>query len=100
MGDYSHLSITDRRRLSVFIEMGLSMTEIAKKLSRSRSTLYRELSRNKEPEGYFAGSAQLKTQDRKKEGRRGKLHTNSALHEYIVRALKKGWSPRKKFTIF
>jgi IS30 family transposase len=95
MGDYTHLSITDRRRLSVFIEMGLSMTEIAQKLSRSRSTLYRELNRNKEPEGYSPGAAQLKTQDRKKEGRAGKLHTNSALHEYIVRALKKGWSPEQ-----
>ena len=48
MRDYTHLSITDRRRLSVFLEMGFSMTEITKRLSRSRSTLYRELNRNKE----------------------------------------------------
>lgn len=95
MGDYTHLSITDRRRLSVFMEMGFSITEIAKKLCRSRSTLYRELNRNKESEGYSAGMAQLKTQDRIKQARSRKLKTNSALHEYVVRGLKKGWSPEQ-----
>jgi len=29
MGDYTHLSVSDRRRFRIFLEMGLSMTEIA-----------------------------------------------------------------------
>ena len=60
MGKYTQLSITDRQRLYVFLEMGLSVTEIAQKLSRNRSTLYRELHRNQEPEGYLPGLAQQK----------------------------------------
>jgi IS30 family transposase len=60
MDKYTHLSVSDRRRFSVFLEMGLSISEIAKRLSKHRSTLYRELARNKEPDGYLSGIAQLK----------------------------------------
>jgi IS30 family transposase len=58
MGKYTHLSVSDRHRFSVFLEMGLSMCEIAKRLSKHRSTLYRELERNK---------AQLKVEERAQE---------------------------------
>jgi transposase, IS30 family len=46
--------------------MGLPITDIAKRLSKHRLTLYRELNRNSEPEGYFPKTAQLKTEERAK----------------------------------
>jgi transposase, IS30 family len=46
MGEYTQLSVTDRRRLFVFLEMGLSVKEIGLKLTKHRSTLYREINRN------------------------------------------------------
>jgi IS30 family transposase len=46
MGQYTQLSVTDRRRLYVFLDMGLSVREITLKLKRHRSTIYRELNRN------------------------------------------------------
>jgi transposase, IS30 family len=95
MGKYTQLSITDRRRLYVFLEMGLSVTEIAQKLSRNRSTLYRELHRNQETEGYLPGIAQQKADTRTRQGRGRKLEKDPALHEYVIRALKKGWSPEQ-----
>jgi IS30 family transposase len=95
MGDYTHLSMADRRRFYVFLEMGLPMTKIAKRLSKSRSTLYRELKRNRGIEGYLPGMAQQKAEGRSKESRFSKLRRNSALHEYVVRGLKKGWSPEQ-----
>lgn len=95
MSKYTQLSITDRRRLHVFIEMGLSKTEIAKKLSRHRSTIYRELNRNEEPEGYFPVVAQQKTAQRTKQKRPGKLHTDGVLRDYVIRSLEKGWSPEQ-----
>jgi hypothetical protein len=52
--------VTDRRRLYVYLEMGLSIKEIAKKLSRHKSSLYRELKRNKESEGYLPIRAEEK----------------------------------------
>ncbi len=70
MGNYTHLSVSDRRRFSVLLEMNLSITEIAKRLCKHRSTLYRELERNKELEEYSAGIAQLKTEERAKQKRR------------------------------
>gem|GEM_PF-5730277 len=41
MGDYTHLSMSDRRRFHVFLEMGLSMTEIAKRLSKDRPGVFK-----------------------------------------------------------
>ena len=93
MGKYTQLSITDRRRFYVFLEMGLPMSEIAQKLSRNRSTLYRELHRNREVEKYLPGLAQEKTELRRRRLR--KLEKDPALHEYVIRGLKKGWSPEQ-----
>ena len=53
MGNYTHLSSSDRCRFYTLLEMKLSLTNIGKRLGKHRSTLYRELERNKEPEGYL-----------------------------------------------
>jgi IS30 family transposase len=95
MGNYTHLSVSDRRRFSVLLEMDLSIAEIAKRLSKHRSTLYRELERNKEFEAYSAGVAQLKTEERAQRKRRSKIDKDGYLRDYIVRSLKKGWSPEQ-----
>lgn len=95
MSHYTHLTVTDRRRLYVFLEMGLSVTEIAKRLSKHRSCLYRELSRNKEPEGYFPIIAHQKAQTRPKLKRPSKLQANGVLGDYVIQGLKKGWSPEQ-----
>jgi len=73
MGNYTHLSSSDRRRFYTFLEMKLSITDISKKLGKHRSTLYRELERNKEVEGYTPGTAQLKAEGRAKEKRQSKI---------------------------
>ena len=93
MGKYTQLSITDRQRFYVFLEMGLSLSEIAKKLSRDKSTLYRERNRNREVEGYLPGLAQQKAGARRERLR--KLEKDLALHEYVLRGLKKEWSPEQ-----
>lgn len=95
MGKYTHLSLSDRRRFYTFIEMKLSMTEIAKRLGKHRSTLYREIKRNNGLEGYLPGSAQLKTEDRAKKKRLNKIEHDGYLRDYVVRSLKKGWSPEQ-----
>lgn len=95
MGKYTHLSTSDRRRLCVFLEMGLSIAEIAKRLSRHRSTLYRELNRNQEDAFYSAGVAQNKTEARAQEKRLKKVESDGVIRDYIIRSLKKGWSPEQ-----
>lgn len=46
MNHYTRLTVKERRRLRVFLEMGLSISTIAKRLNRHCSTLYRELAKN------------------------------------------------------
>lgn len=95
MGNYTHLSVTERRRLHIYLEMGMSIKEIATKLSRHRSTLYREMNRNKEPEGYFPVIAQQKTQERAEQKCPSKLQKDGILRDYVIKGLKKGWSPEQ-----
>lgn len=95
MGKYTHLSMSDRRRFYTFLEMGLGMTEIAERLSKHRSTLYRELARNSESGEYLPKTAQLKTDERAKQKRPTKLQKDGVLRDYVVRSLKKGWSPEQ-----
>ena len=78
-----------------FLEMKLSMTDIAKRLGKHRSTLYRELERNKEPEGYLPGTAQFKAGERAKQKRPSKIEKDGYLRDYVMRSLKKGWSPEQ-----
>lgn len=95
MGNYTHLSMPDRRRFCIFLEMGFPLSEIAKKLSKHRSTLYRELNRNSEAGRYLPKAAHLKAQERVKQKRPSKLQTDGVLRDYVVRNLKKGWSPEQ-----
>jgi transposase, IS30 family len=64
-------------------------------LSKNRSTLYRELNRNKEAELYYPGVAQQKTEERAKQKRPNKLHKDGVLRDYVIKDLKKGWSPEQ-----
>src|ERR1700733_14671096 len=92
---YTQLTMTDRQRLFTFLQMGLSKTEIGRRLCKDRSTIYREINRNKEKDGYFPGIAEGKAQARNKQGRFNKLEKDILLHEYVIRGLKKGWSPEQ-----
>lgn len=95
MGNYKQLTITDRRRLSVFLEMGLPVKEIAKKLDKSRATIYREIKRKKESEKYCGAIAHQKAKERAKANRSNKLKEDGILRDYVIRSLKKGWSPEQ-----
>ncbi len=89
MGKYTQLSISDRRRFYIFLEMGLSITEIGQRLSRHRSTLYRELNRNKDRAGYFPVVAHQKAQARVQYKCTHKLETDGVLRDYVIRSLEK-----------
>lgn len=95
MEHYTHLSMTDRRRLCTFLEMGLPITEIAKRLSKHRSTIHREIKRNSESEIYLPKCAQLKAEERAIQKKVNKINSNGILRDYVVSSLKKGWSPEQ-----
>lgn len=94
MTDYTHLSMRERCNLATFMDMGLSMSEIAKRLGRHRSTLYRELTRNHTHGHYRPGLAHHKMEKRRPK-KALKLQTNQALYHYVYDRLKQGWSPEQ-----
>ena len=95
MSYYTHLSMKDRQRFCTYLQMGLSIKEISLRLDRHRSTLYRELNRNKEYGLYLPSIACDKASERAHHGRRSKLQKDGYLRDYVVRSLKKGWSPEQ-----
>lgn len=94
MGNYTQLSLTERRQLHAFLDMKLSLKEIAIRLRRHRSTIYREINRNQEHD-YFPVVAHQKAHRRNKNGRGSKITTDGVLRDYVLKGLKKGWSPEQ-----
>lgn len=52
MSHYSHLTLEERYQIYGFLKTDISISEIARILNRSRSTIYREIRRNKGDRGY------------------------------------------------
>ena len=94
MGDYTHLSMRDRCKLTTLIDMGLGISEIAKRLGRHRSTIYRELSRNHTQGHYRPGLAHAQAHKRRPR-KRLKLSMNKRLYHYVYDRLTQGWSPEQ-----
>jgi IS30 family transposase len=92
MTNYTHLSQDERYDIYIDLNSGLSKTEIARKHNRHRSTLYRELSRNKGLRGYRPKQAQ--EMSRQRHYQPSSTLTAFAL-DYIRYLLCKKWSPEQ-----
>jgi transposase, IS30 family len=90
---YSHLSLEERCRLRGMMEMGLSLSEIARRLGRDRSTVQRELGRNRCVDGYRPDSAERRAWARKLRG--SKIARSTRLREHVEDRLAMGWSPEQ-----
>ena len=96
---YRQLDLDQRRTLFRLVEARTPVGEIAARLGRHPSTIYRELGRNRFRDGDrgFCGYFPLNAQDlaRRRRQRRRKLATDPALREHVVGRLKDGWSPQQ-----
>jgi IS30 family transposase len=97
---YRHLTLDDRRLIFRLREAKATILQIAERLGRHRSTIYRELQRNwfddaEEPRmsGYFPTVAHDTTARRRR--RLGKLHRDEALAADVVAKLSQAWSPEQ-----
>ena len=90
---YSHLTLEERCRLRGLMEMGLSKAEIARRLGRDRSTIYRETGRNRCVDGYRPDSAARRAWARKLRGSR--IARSTRLREHVEDRLAMGWSPEQ-----
>ena len=68
---HSHLALEERISIEIFVSMGLSCREMARRLGRSHSTLSRELRGNSRSakRGYCAQSAERRAHKRRKRAR-------------------------------
>jgi IS30 family transposase len=96
---YTHLTSNQRNELSALLQAKIKKKDIAKQLGKHRTTIWRELNRNKtnNKRGYDAGKAKEQTKQRRisANSRFKKLTNNDWLRGYIVRRIKKYWSPEQ-----
>lgn len=93
---YSHLSSEERAVLQIEVSNGASIRSIAKRLSRSASTLSRELCRQEQPEYVAKLASQRYRLRRKSSVRRRKIVEGSALFQSIRDDLVfYRWSPQQ-----
>lgn len=97
---YSQLDLDDRRKIERWRHAGVAVDVSAEKLGRHRSTMFRELVRNKfeddempELTGYFCVAANGKAKERR--SRHRKLVRHPRLRAAIIERIKHGWSPEQ-----
>jgi IS30 family transposase len=95
---YLHLDLEERRKIARWREARVPVTEIAHRLARHRSTIFRELNRNRFVDaelqylsGYYAMTAH-EIAPRKRADLR-KLVRHSSLHVAVIDRLQAGWTP-------
>ncbi|WPY96874.1 IS30 family transposase [Limimaricola variabilis] len=97
---HRELDLRERRLLEDLLQAKMSVANIAARLSRHRSTIYREIQRNRfedselpQLSGYYGMLAQKRAAERRH--RRRKLIRMTALREAVIDRLKAGWSPEQ-----
>jgi len=92
---YEQLSYGEREKLAHLWQLESSITEIAKALGRSKSTIYRELRRNRVPPGqYWPDTAERLTLDRRRRG--CILDHHEGLRDFVITQLRcHYWTPEQ-----
>lgn len=93
---YQQLTIDDRYTLSALRMQDYSVAKIATAIGRHRSTIYRELNRNKNKRsgGYVAPEADSRTRGRRRRSRRNRHYTEDDF-KIVRKFLHKDWSPEQ-----
>lgn len=99
-GCYTQLTLADRRLLHRLVDQKVTINEMARRLGRHRSTIYREIRRNTfhdnelpEYTGYFGTIADELRRERRRRLR--KLRRYPDLRAEVIRQLEARWSPEQ-----
>jgi IS30 family transposase len=84
---------SDRAILAQLLALKLSKQEIARRLGKDRSSVYRELARNSGPLGYIPIEAQQRANIRRRLPRRQKKMDHPKVQQYVSERLDQCWSP-------
>lgn len=99
VSSYRHINSRQRVELAALLRVKLKKKDISQQLGKHRSTIYRELKRNKKKDGsnYDSQYARKQTKKRRiKANKRFRKVTNKpSLRKKIIRKLKRHWSPEQ-----
>ena len=95
MKRYHQFTLRDRYRLHSLLKTGKKVDEIAVRLDKNRSSIYREIKRNKYCNNYLPDTAQKKYVKRRSRNGESKIRNDIALYSYIKERLQAGWSPEQ-----
>jgi IS30 family transposase len=84
---------SDRAVLAQLLALNVPKKEIATRLHKDRSSVYRELKRNSGPIGYIPIEAQQRADVRRRLPRRPAKLSDPKVREYVERGLEQCWSP-------
>jgi transposase, IS30 family len=89
----SHLTLEEREILAHMKREKKSLTEIARRLGRSKSTVSREVKRNRSRNGYWAAKGQAKAEARRSNRSWTAKLKRRELRKYVCDRLRQRWSP-------
>ena len=92
---YTHLADSERDRLQIFLDKGHKIQDIATLLSRHRSTIYRELARNRTGNLYISGKAHIKAHHRRQQSCVSTKINDTVLMKKVLRRLQDDHSPEQ-----
>jgi len=92
---YKHFTLAERGKLELMVEQKMNYTAIADRLGRHRTSVMREIQRNRRKTGYNAEQAQKRYLKRRKACRpKGKLNCYGPLREYVMdKIAMEHWTP-------
>ena len=94
MQSYHHFSIEERECLYEMRKEGKKQSEIAKAIGKSKSSVSREIKRNKNKYGFYQClSATIQYKHRRKKCRRKTRLSDEKAKKYVEEGLSKYWSP-------
>ena len=93
--NYKHLSSEERDQIAYLRAQGESVQDIAESIRRNKSSISRELKRNRSPiyNIYLANKAHERAIKRKHESVQRQRIRNPLIRRYIMKKLKLKWSP-------
>lgn len=96
MSCYSHLTMSERESILIMLEKGKSIGGIASVLNRSKSTICREIKRNRRPvAGYSAWYAQKQYEKRRRSIRRKRRLEEPETQKKVMECMDQYWSPEQ-----
>jgi IS30 family transposase len=88
-----HLNLEEREVIAHMHRAGSAQTQIADRLGRHKSTISRELRRNRSRNGYWAAAAQRKAERRRSERPWKAKMDRPEVRRYVTERLRWRWSP-------